>query len=95
MSKFTRGARRPLMNGREFAFQRVLLSLGLEEAARGVFRDVVELTVGALAQIGRTQTHLPAALMNVSIVIGMMRLIVFFKPLRAAKDLWRFRQRRL
>jgi hypothetical protein len=32
--------------------------------------------------------------MNVSIVIGMMRLVVFFKPLRAAKDLWRFRQRR-
>jgi len=42
-----------LVNGREFAFQRVLLRLGLEEAARGVFRDVVELTILAPAQISR------------------------------------------
>jgi hypothetical protein len=40
-----------LVNGREFAFQRVLLSLGLEEAARGFLRDVVELAVRAPAQI--------------------------------------------
>jgi hypothetical protein len=43
----------PLMNGREFTFQRVLLSLGLEESARGVFRDVVELAVREITQISR------------------------------------------
>ncbi len=42
-----------LMNGREFALQRMLLRLGLEEAARGVFRDVVKFAVRHSAQISR------------------------------------------
>jgi len=41
------------VNGREFAFQRMLFRLGLKKAARGFLRDVVELTVRASAQISR------------------------------------------
>jgi hypothetical protein len=68
-----------LMNGREFAFQRVLLRLGLEEAARGVFRDVVKFAVRHSAQISR----ITDAVTDVDAVILKSNIAELLDPLPA------------
>jgi hypothetical protein len=58
------------VNGGEFAFKRSLLRLGPKKAARRVLRDVVGLTVRALAQISRITnavTYVDAAIIKSNI----------------------------